>query len=825
MTGTEDNVSDAEREASESSVASGQDGDEDTENSIENDIEDGKTDDGDAMQDAEEDQNGNASEGDSEDDLEDPALNLTVMLEDIRNRTSQRLARLRAARGPHIITQDTPNRQEAMRLVGTLERLNRMATEQLNRLTVMSEVTGLPAEMLAPGDSISIITNAILELTQVQRSSNVEEQLLRPQDTNRIFHRHLHQLELQSTHRSDTRFANPVDPTTSYTADVLRDSLPGLASAIERRFSQSAVHIPLAVDSLDGLAGGYGPVIENFSWEEAIEEAIEDMGQESVQEWLFDMNSEETGIDGGASSRSDRPSHQNRPNCSSTQRASTSHSRRRAPTSRSSMQDFDNLRRIEANNFRHGVSVHRPSMFQNEFDTNQALPATALARSFPGLDDAIRHVFGGGNTSRPINIEYLDRLADSILELGDDEGNNAADPQAWIDVLRYEIEEIGKEDVNDELFVDWVDELPDNLRPLERQMLHLMYSDNRGTSESTIALFKSMYAASRENRRRCEVQQASEELRAILQRQGAFNRPNPPPPIMYPQSLQLYEDANEAHRMEIEAEDAAHRERHRLPPRCCDCEYDDEMPDAIAVAEYRRGRRIEEIRQQPPEQRSINTWFLLMTECLSRTDPDEDEWHWWATVQERLRRLPPDVVHRIAYLNTVQGIGVEHLLSREERRQRSWINNRPSEESADGGAGQRGTLDIISEYRLEFVSQQQQVRNLYAIFLATLDRMPQLIRARLDRQQVPWAMARGATWRSGEGCGETPAQNMVRESYEADNRARAQRGEGPSPVMNMELEVARRFDDFSHQRGHLQETHNLLQHLERIQQERPPEVE
>ena len=617
-------------------------------------------------------------------------------------------------------------------------------------------------------------------------------------------------------------FTDTLNATQRHTATSLQSIFPGILWAIVRIFSDSARQAPLNLGALDYIVECSGQSGENFFWEDAIDDEIARRGPEQVRDMIFlnplqvpIQDSEEEGFDDDPSEIC--PQHGN-----SAFSSETFHGRARLPIWGRGPRDLYHLRFIEQTHVLHSVTASRDVLFNHTFDTNETIPARDLVRSFPGLDIVIREIFGNGNTSRPINLEYLDYVAGWIAHCREEREYDIVSTEDWLCAFEDAIMDIGKEDVDGELFKDWTESLPPNLSPTEQQLLHLIDSDNGETAESAIALFKSMYADSRENEWRQEVREASESFRAVVQRMKEHSDFSTAPPIYFPQTLQIYEDANEAGRKEVEERAIAERERLRLPPRCCDEDGEDDfgvLPDNYTLADDLRNLRVEEIRRQPPMVRFINAWFFCMTERLLANDVSEEQWHWWDRIQPRLRSISPDEMYQLAYLNVFEGMGVERLLIRAECRDRSFLPNlssRQTTESLDAEEIQREVNEwSIQERRLYFERESDRIaQRLWAEFSRYLGRVPVPIRLQINEQQDDWMRARLESWDNGAGGEETPAQNLVRQAYAVEIHAREMSGERPSPIAEMEIEAARRFDNWTHHRSRTADALRRIQEME-----------
>ena len=642
-------------------------------------------------------------------------------------------------------------------------------------------------------------TNAVL-------TSDEQELRLRQHQHRRGIFPHLQALEQQARSRNPTIFAGRADINELWTAQSLSSSLPGLDWTLGQRFTEIAESLPVNLDGLDYVAGTFGTDAEAFFWEDAVDEAIVEFGRDRVEEALFitlPRNILTPSTDTTSSSTSRDPSIPD-PN--------------HLPMwPRTGLHTLPGLQRIEADNIRRGWVDPENIAFNVPVNVGFNPPAVLLMWSLHGIDVAIRRVFGGGHNTRHLVLHYLNYLAEYyIIRRGALEGGGA-DASAWESALRNVTEDSSSFVVEEELFVDWLDPAYDELSPFEQQLLYLMRSVDEGTSDSAIALFKSAYAAHRESDGRREEREASEQLRALVQRQARLVDRVRPPPVCIPEALRIHEEADEARRRGLEEEIALERQRRRLPPSSDDDEYSDEQ--AFGEGDRIRNLREEEMAALPPVLRFINQWFLFRSEQLLENDLDEEEWqHWGIQLRQRILQLPEDAAHRVAYLNLVEGTDVEVLLRREERQHR-YVRARqqPADHTSDAQnlAFPRETILHMSpaqrrEYLDEFDSVSSRLLDEYE---DTLSQVPREVYDRATEQEEDWFQGRLATWQNGANCGYLPAVNMVRQYYEEENDLRMARAESPLSHMEAELVVARAYDAYSHQAAHQIDLVNITRHL------------
>ncbi|KAL9079618.1 MAG: hypothetical protein Q9157_001503 [Trypethelium eluteriae] len=602
----------------------------------------------------------------------------------------------------------------------------------------------------------------------------------------------LRELEQQAAHRSQTHFEGRVDLNIQYTAHSLGDSLPGLGWAVSHCFSRTAVRIPVRLGGLDLVAECFRREGELFSWHQAISQYIEQAGQRLVEEMLFQHCPSDP---------------RNRPVTSRGIHYDTIlPDHRRRPMFDGESKSLPALCRIEADNVSWGRIQPQQMVFQELYDTGLLPSARTLKESLPGIDAAIQAVFGLFQTTRPINVEYLDYLAEhGIVQRGVLQ-TKAADSEAWVDALEYAIGDTSKQEVDDELFTDWEDPLPPEVTPTEQQLLHFILSRDRDLSDRFRVIFKSMYAAHREHDDRREVQEASEQLRAIVQRQiqsiGIL-----PPTVYFPQTLELYEADDEARRLAAEDDAAGERERRPRPPLTEDHDCCDDYSEEAAFREDDRAwnMRLEELSNQPPDARFVNTWFLLMSQRLAEDDTEEERWRQWGGIQRRLQRLNSDALYRVAFRNMTEGVSVVDPLRVEERRQRDQCANSQQETLVAQESIPPPEADSMTQAeRLDFLAaeyariSQRDWHN----YVEVLQNAPREVRDRVAEHEDSWRDGRIASWNNGLGCFETPAQNLVREFHENENLERAMRGQLPMMYMEYELEIARFYDTWSHHRMH-----------------------
>ncbi|KAL9096110.1 MAG: hypothetical protein Q9165_001633 [Trypethelium subeluteriae] len=602
----------------------------------------------------------------------------------------------------------------------------------------------------------------------------------------------LRRLEQQATHRSQTIFAGHVDENIQYTAQSLGDSFPGLAWAISRWFPRTAVRIPLRLDGLDLVAERFTREAVLFSWHQAIEQMIEQTGQRFIETMLFQH----------------RPSDpRNRPvTPNGVYHDTILPDHRRRPLFDGESKNLPSLRRIETDNVSWGRIQAQQMIFQELYNTDLRPSARTLEESLPGIDVAIRTVFGLFQTTRPINVEYLDYLAEHGIVRRGVLASKAADSEAWVDALEYAIGDTSKQEVDDELFTDWEDPLPPEVSPTEQQLLHFILSRDRDLSDRFRAVFKSMYAAHREHEDRREVQEASEQLQTIVRRQIESIGPLPPP-IYFPQTLGFYEEADEARRGAVEEDVAIERQRRPRPASTEDHDCRDDYTEAAALREDEHAwdLRLEELCNQRPQMRFINAWFLFMTQRLAEDDTEEGRWGQWGGIQRRLQRLNTDAQYRIAFRNMTEGITVVDLLCAEERQQQRQTGNIQRQTLLAHGTmspedfDDRNFVTLIDYLRAEYARVTERC---WQDYVEALQEAPQEVRDRVAESEHGWNYARIGTWNDGLGCDETPAQELVEADHERENRERATRGEPPLRYLGYELEIARLHDVWSHQHGH-----------------------
>ena len=639
------------------------------------------------------------------------------------------------------------------------------------------------------------------------RQAQGQEELLpssRRQLPDCIVFPHLQEIEQLSLTRRRTIFSAAIDTTERYTARLLSDVLPGLQQALSVCLVPFAIGHPLNLYALDYIVATFGEGLENFSWEDTINAALSQFGLAVLSIMLFYDPLPDASSCESANRHLDWifPGHGNH------------------PMLEGRIQTLRALERIEADNVGRGLVNPDHVVFGGPFDMGRVPTAMELKLSLPGIDVAIRNVFGGGTTTRPIDLEYLDNLAESYLirrRGGINIDGEAVDARTWTYTLNAAIENRDAEGVKDELFADWVDRLPEYWSPCEQQIYHLMESYGRDLSDSALALFKRRYAAYRENEGRREVRDASEQLRAIVRRQAQRSRAIPPPPICYPQTLQLHESAEGARREEHEARAAAETEQ-QLPRN----DDGDEHSDAMAFSEGDRYESIymEGVGSHPPILRFINTWFYYRREELAEDDTDEGQWCRWIEITERLRRLPREAVHRVAYLNVVEGTGVEVLLNREEFRQRCDLasqqrrvetNELPEEPTAQQDLRRR-LEEMSTEERYLYIREEYSriLSNLRRDYQEARDDAPCEVRERVTRLEDSWRLLRAMAWSDGNGCTETPAADGVRAFYSVVNCEQAENDGNLLAHMEYELSLAHLFDEITHHEQHSAELERAI---------------